>query len=206
MMRKRWLVVFIAFIFIFINVDALEIDCKNNSFLVNESLECNLKLNNNSNLKNISFDVQANLDTSVKSNNYLVSQNGNHVTIDFQSNYSQNIIGSITFKANTNTIIGNNNVVFSNIVLVDSEDNEIGINDVEKTITVNESNKSGDAFLTKIIVDGVELSDFSPNKFQYKNIYVNKQIVFIDAVRHSDKASVNGLGNVLVRTYYKGNC
>ena len=193
-MRKNLLIIFMLFIISSLNVYALNLECKSNYFNVNDSLVCNIDLESD-NLKSISFDIETLFDVTIKSDNDDITKNANHVLIAI--NDEKPIV--VTLKKSSKTVIGNNNVSIKNVIGIDNDNNELKFDDINKTIVLRENNLSNDAFLTKIIVDGLELNDFSPNKFYYDKIYVNKQIIFIDAVRHDEKASVTGLGNVMVK-------
>ena len=134
------------------------------------------------------------------------SISGNKLTINFDdmifgSTPEKNRLGLISIST-SNASAGEIDFVLSNIVISKDNDENYTFNqqDIKKVITLKTPTvKSSDNKLTKITIDGVSLNGFSSTKFTYNDIVVENETISIDAIKNDDKASVSGLGKVLLK-------
>ena len=182
------------------------VNCHSDEMMINDELTCNITIENaNSDITTIEFNYQSALNLSFNAaSSFSLNNENNKVTITKTDTLEDNLtdfnVATMKIQTKDGIDIGNNNILFSNIVVKDKNDVASEINNVEKIINVIEDSiQESDCNLLSITIDGVPISGFDPMKERYEPIYVSKMVVFVDAVKSGEKASVTGLGNVLVR-------
>lgn len=182
------------------------VNCHSDEMMINDELTCNITIENaNSDITTIEFNYQSALNLSFNAaSSFSLNNENNKVTITKTDTLEDNLtdfnVATMKIQTKDGIDIGNNNILFSNIVVKDKNDGASEINNVEKIINVIEDSiQESDCNLLSITIDGVPISGFDPMKERYEPIYVSKMVVFVDAVKSGEKASVTGLGNVLVR-------
>lgn len=208
-MRKGKFLIFGIIFFYLITVRAsgdaqIFIDCKDNKVKLGDSLVCDVVLMyDNVSISNISFNYQTDLElTFLNETNFVVENNNYQVNITPSSELSKNLIDPIkigTMKISTsNSSKGEYDIKFTNINFLDTDDNTYTMNSFSKTINVHNDELDSDCNLLSITVNGKLIDGFSPTIYDYDNIYVDTQIIFVDAVRSSNNSNASGLGSVRV--------
>ena len=201
---------FTLLLFIVIEVRANNVgflvNCHSDEMMINDELTCNITIENaNSDITTIEFNYQSALNLSFNAaSSFSLNNENNKVTITKTDTLEDNLlnfnVATMKIQTKDGINVGNNNIIFSNISIKDRSDVVNTINSVEKIINViSNSVKESDCNLLSITIDGTPISGFDPLVERYGPIYVSKMLVFIDAVKSGQKASVTGLGNVLVR-------
>ena len=178
----------------------IRIDCDSKKITSEKGASCSGVLIFDSVVEDIDFVYQTNLDISfVPVSNLSLTTSGNKISIHPETPLKVDFLGTETiFKFNLSANKNNKQdekVTFKNISINKNSD-EI-IMDASETFEVEVPQVlDSDALLTSITIDKISISGFDKNKFEYPGITVNKDVVFIDAVRSSDKSSATGLGQI----------
>ncbi len=182
----------------------LEIDCDKTSISEGEIVNCEgTLLYEKEGIDDIEFEYQTNLDINFSSvRGFMITNSGGKVTIHSDSTLYDKIMNSalimeFTLSANEN-VTGKEKLVIDNIKINKANDiNVLGYSQ-EFSIITNPVKLDNVCTLDSITIEKELLNGFNKDKLEYRDIYVNKEIVFIDAVRTSNKSSVTGLGSVKV--------
>lgn len=180
------------------------VDCGNNKVNKGEKLACDMMmLWMNESFTSVSFDYETDFDvTFIKEANTTINSTNGKADITLQ-NFPQSTFDPIRIATmildNDDVIESTATVNLSNIKFINSSEEEIDVSDISKTITINQDYVMDSVCeLTSITIDGAPLQGFDSKKLEYDNIYINKNSVFLDATRKSDKSSVTGVGSVLI--------
>ena len=182
----------------------LEIDCDKTSISEGEIVNCEgTLLYEKEGIDDIEFEYQTNLDINFSSvRGFMITNSGGKVTIHSDSTLYDKIMNSalimkFTLSANEN-VTGKEKLVIDNIKINKANDiNVLGYSQ-EFSIITNPVKLDNVCTLDSITIEKELLNGFNKDKLEYRDIYVNKEIVFIDAIRTSSKSSVTGLGSVKV--------
>ncbi len=202
MKKLRILVLLIILTFSF-SVKAevfLEIDCDSNEISSDKSVVCDIGLYyENEGINDIEFNYQTNLDVEFSNvEDCSMTNLDNKVTIHSDKTLYSEIIDykkiseiklSVNDKSNEKESIIINNIVINNDINVDSIFNEFN---VVKTIKLDNN-----CTLDKITIEKKAINNFNKDILEY-HVSVNKEFIWIDAVRSSDKSMASGLGTVRV--------
>ena len=210
-MKSFKILIFALLLFVVIEVKAssanLLVDCHNNEIVLGNELTCDVAIMySDIDISSIEFNYQGNFDISFNAlSAFSINNTDGKIIVDVINDLDAGMvdpvkIGTMIIKTNSTTNTGDNVIEFNSIRVKDNNNAINEVNDIHKTIKViSEEVKESDCNLLSITIDGVAISDFDPNKDRYEPIYVSKMVVFVDAVKSGKKASVTGLGNVLVR-------
>ena len=206
--KVRILIAIIILSFSFtVNAEVLfELDCNNKSISSGESITCDGYLVYEMvSVNDISLEYETNLNVEFKSiDGFDVTKNDNKISIHAKEALYDEIMNSTKVVDVIVTSNDNNkekeDLLIKNITINNS--NEEIIEDVKETFNISLKEEKqildDDCFLNSISIDNIPLTDFNKENLEYKNIVVNKEKIFIDAVRSSDKSSAAGLGEVIV--------
>ena len=203
MKMKGYKLIVFALLFILYDVKAysnnLVLDCGNN-ILEDNKVTCNLILENNDNkINNIELKLETNFKVSyLEEEHFHLNNDNNLISITPENlNMDSNNIKILSFilEKNEESNNGNNEIIIKDILIHDN-DNNYSIPTITKKISIMDENNS--CSISNIVVDGNVVKDFDVNKHLYDNIYVSKIAVFIDAIKCDAKASITGLGYVVV--------
>ena len=192
-------IVFIVICFFYlINVKAdvvINLDCPMDEQDINKSVICDLKINNDIPISNISFDYEtsASIEFTKNNNQVMVNQNNVSVTYDSPLDIGNNLILKIIFN--------NPDAVDSSILLKNiNVNNDLILSNISKNITFNKNDAlSSNNRVTDITIDGKSIDNFKSDINYYENIVVNKPVVFIDTKGQDNKATIEGVGSVFLR-------
>ena len=199
-MRKKdfWLIILVV-LFMITTVKAeskLNLDCGDNKVSEGETLSCNLSLQyQEERFSSIEFNYE-NVSGFEKVGNVSLYNNNGKITItNIEVSDNSQSVNLAKVK-----VSGDNNkkISLTNIKMTDSAESVVTSADIVRDIEVTKA-EVVDSKLKTITIDGVEISGFSPNKYSYLNITVNKTIVSIDAVSNNKNTIITGLGQVFLR-------
>ena len=199
-MRKKdfWLIILVV-LFMITTVKAeskLNLDCGDNKVSEGETLSCNLSLQyQEERFSSIEFNYE-NVSGFEKVGNVSLYNNNGKITItNIEVSDTSQSVNLAKVK-----VSGDNNkkISLTNIKMTDSAESVVTSADIVRDIEVTKA-EVVDSKLKTITIDGVEISGFSPNKYSYLNITVNKTIVSIDAVSNNKNTIITGLGQVFLR-------
>lgn len=183
----------------------MEIDCSDNKVNDKNATTCEVNLvYEEVSIDDIEFEYVTNLDIEFSSiSGFNLNKNGNKVSIHSSTTLYDDMMNSdhivkFTLKANSNCQ-ETESLTLKNIKINNS--NEESVSNVSKTfnVTLEETSLDSNCYLNSITIDNVSLSGFDKNKFEYRGINVNKNIVYIDATRSSEKSSATGLGEEFIK-------
>ena len=189
----------------FYNVKAeefkLSLDCSKTEVIVLNSLTCDVKVENEASVNNISFVMEGDgLNLSFKEENGFANNSNSSGVSLYKEVITSGKIGTLTIEAPGNLSIGKKNISLKNIMATNGSDVTINqTSDVVQEITVI-SNKSNNNKLKDLLINEKTIEGFSSTKNEY-NITVNVDKVEITAVTDDDKAQVeviNGNSKSLV--------
>ncbi len=205
MIRKlRILLVIIILTFSFeVKAEAIfKISCNSKEINNDDQITCYGKINHEQvSIDDIDLSYETNLDIAFfPIDGFILNTTDNNISIHSNKTLYDEIMNStklFTFTLKSNSSCNSEeDLIFKNILINKSE----AIASVKTTFNINQEEivKSNISTLDKIIIDGKEISDFKKDIFIYKDIKVDKKVIFIDAVRTSEYSSATGLGNVIV--------
>ena len=180
----------------------IDIDCDDTKISSNKNVTCEVDLYyETEGINDIEFNYDSNLDLKITNNSSFTMNNINN-KISFHTDiplYDQimnftklfEVTLSINDKISEKEYFNINNIVINNDIKLDNIKKEFNI--------VIETTKLDDnCTLDSIIVDNEKINNFNKDILEYHEIFVTKEIVYIDAVRSSDKSMATGLGDVKV--------
>lgn len=183
----------------------MEIDCGNNYNITSEkSLSCEGNfVYEKIAISDIEFTYQTNLDIKfTEVSGFPLTKNGNKISIHattplYDEIQNGEVIVKFTLSANSN-VGEKESLTFQSFKINNSSDVEI--EDATETFNVEAPIAlDSNCFLDSITIDKELISGFDKNKLEYSGIIVSSNVVFVDATRSSEKATVTGLGQVEVQ-------
>lgn len=200
-MKGNRIIILVLLVFSFINIraESIAIDCNDTNIIYGNSVTCDVNILENG-IKSIDFSYDSALDVTFKevSNTSLIT-NENRVNIKINNEYTDKMKVFLMIVSSKDNEDLSKHLLIKDICLYDNSDNCIRKDNIDITFKTTKKELDRECYLTSISIDGVELSNFSKDVYHYEDIYIDKRVIFIDAVRKSDKASVTGLGNVRVK-------
>ena len=207
-MKKLRIIVLLFILAFSFNVKAevfFEIDCDSNDIINDKPINCDGNLiYENEGINDIELSYNTNLDIKfIPVNGFSLNCSNGKVTIHTDKTLSDEIMNST--KIMGITLSGNSKskeletVIFNNIKI--NKTNDIIVENYEEEFNVSydkEIKLDSTCTLDSITIEKTIIKDFDKNKFEYRGISVNKDVIFIDGVRSSDKSSASGLGQVRV--------
>ena len=202
MEHKKKLVIFLLSLFFVLSVKAdvkVILDCATTSINIGGGASCNLNLEyEQDDVKELKFLFSSDLGISFKESN--IVQDVNSVVINFDNalNSSSKMIttiGTLNISAASNLQAGEHILSLENVSYKKSDESEITIANTSKTFNVVAKND----LIKGITVNGSAINNFSPAVYEYSNIVVHGQSVFIDVVKNEEEITVTGIGTIRVR-------
>ncbi len=176
----------------------LEIDCNGNEISSSNNITCELGLYyEKEGITDIKLDINTNLDINYlnidgfnvinEDNNLLI--HSDTILYDEIMNYTKILEFTLSLKESNNI---KENLVINNIII----NNDIKVDDINKEFVIKKEPIKLDNICTlnSISVENELVKDFNKDKFEYSNIFVKNEYIFIDAVRTSNKSMATGLG------------
>ena len=182
----------------------LEIDCNGNEISESKKVTCEgTLLYEQEGINDIEFDYQTNLDISFSSvSDFMITNRGGKVSIHTDTALYDKIMNAtkiMEFTLSVNDEISDKEkLIINNIMINKTSDIKVDGYSKEFTITREIIKLDDVCTLDSITVEKEALQDFSKNKLEYRGINVTNEVIFIDAIRTSNKSSATGLGNVKV--------
>ena len=184
----------------------IELDCNGKEITSNTSVTCEANLiYEEVSINDIELSYQTNLNVEfIPMNGFTITNSNNKVSLHtdtalYDEIMNSTVIMNFTLSANdkANEL---EKIVFQNIKI--NHSNEEVIDDIEQSFTVRlkkeEAKLDNVCTLDSITIDKEKIPNFSKDTKEYRDIYVKNEIVFIDAIRTSNKSSATGLGDVRV--------
>lgn len=179
-----------------------ELDCNNKDISKDNSATCGVRIiYETEGITDISFDYATNLNVDVQSvANFNLNKTNNHIIIHtdtplYDEAMNSDIIMNITLTSNDNV---KESAAFNiNNIKINNSDT-INVDDVSESFNITLPKVlDNDCSLSSISIDNKEISNFNKDVLEYNLITLN-EVIFIDAVRNSEKSSVTGLGKVRI--------
>ena len=203
-MKKLRIVVMMIILAFSFSVQAkvsLEINCDSSTISENIITCKGNLLYEQEGINDIEFTYQTNLNIDfINVKGFTITKTDNKVLIHSKRKLFDMILNStkimeFTLSRNDESL-DIEKLIISNIKI--NNDDTILINDISKSFDVSKTiDLDNVCILNSISVDDEVINDFDKDKLEYY-LNVKNEIIFIDAVRESDKSSVTGLGNVRV--------
>ena len=205
-MKKIGIIVVLFILTFSFSVNAeifMEIDCGGNDITSEKAVTCEGNfVYEEVEIRNIEFSYETNLDIKfIEVSGFALSKNGSNISITPSTPlYDEALNSSVIVKF---TLLANSNSKEKEILTLKNfkvnKSNEVEIEDVSETFNVTAPKPlSSDALLESITIDKVKIPNFDKNKFEYTGLIASSSVVFIDAVRSSDKSTATGLGQVYI--------
>ena len=207
-MRKLRIIVLLIILAFSFNVKAevmFEIDCDSFDIVGDKETVCGGNLiYEDEGVNDIELSYNTNLDIKfTKVDGFTITTSNGKVMVHTDKALSDVIMNStkimdITLKSNSKSKEVET-LTFSNIKI--NKTSDIVVDDITEEFNISRENEiklDDNAYLESISVEKVKIANFDKNTFVYRDIKVSKNVVFIDAVRSSDKSSATGLGDVRV--------
>lgn len=180
-----------------------EIDCNNKNIDANNSTKCEVSVYYEAvEINDIELQYDTNLDVEFKKvDDFDLIKNGNIIKIHANTPLYDEIGFSSTifeiFLSSNENVNDEESFVLKNIK-INNSDTEI-VEEVKETFNVTREEKILDSVCTleSIKIDNIIISNFDKNKTDY-SLSTDKSMIFIDAVRTSNKSSVEGLGKISI--------
>ena len=203
-MKKLKLLIFILVMFLTYTVNAnnnLELVCTTPKILEDGYTNCDIMLTYDTPVSMVEFNYESDmLLTFTKGASANLDVTNDKVVLTYTDTFIPKNIKILNVKiVNNDNQVGNKKVSLKN-VRVTSNDVSYSLNNQEQDIAiVSSSDLSSNCNLNKLTIDGIDVTGFSPSKYNYNKIVANNRVVFLDAVRSDELSSVTGLGNVLLK-------
>lgn len=207
-MRKLRIFVLLLILAFSFNVKAevsFEIDCNGKEITSDKNVVCEGNLiYENEGITDIEFDYDTNLNIKfIPVDGFKLTDSKGKITIHSDNVLKDKITNStkiMKFTLGSNSNLKElESITFSNIRI--NKTNDILVDDIKEEFNVSlnkEVKLDSTCTLDSITIENNKLSNFDKTKLIYKDIKVTKEVIFIDAVRTSDKSSATGLGQVRV--------
>ncbi len=182
----------------------LEIDCDGSEISKDKIITCEaVLLYEKEGINDIEFNYNTNLDINFLAvNGFSITNNNGRVSIHTDKALYDEIMNATTimkFTLSMNDKSFEKDIfTISNITI--NKDDSINVDGISKEFNVLLPKVKLDNVCTldSITVEREIIKDFSKDKLEYRDINVTSDVIFIDAVRTSDKSSATGLGDVRV--------
>lgn len=203
-MKKLKLLIFILVMFLTYTVNAnnnLELVCTTPKILEDGYTNCDIMLTYDTPVSMVEFNYESDmLLTFTKGASANLDVTNDKVVLTYTDTFIPKNIKILNVKiVNNDNQVGNKKVSLKN-VRVTSNDVSYSLNNQEQDIAiVSSSDLSSNCNLNKLTIDGIDVTGFSPSKYNYNKIVANNRVVFLDAIRSDELSSVTGLGNVLLK-------
>lgn len=203
-MKKLKLLIFILVMFLTYTVNAnnnLELVCTTPKILEDGYTNCDIMLTYDTPVSMVEFNYESDmLLTFTKGASANLDVTNDKVVLTYTDTFIPKNIKILNVKiVNNDNQVGNKKVSLKN-VRVTSNDVSYSLNNQEQDIAIVSSNDlSSNCNLNKLTIDGIDVTGFSPSKYNYNKIVTNNRVVFLDAIRSDELSSVTGLGNVLLK-------
>lgn len=203
-MRKIKYLIIILIIFLVWEVKAsnpVDLVCTNPKMISGGSTTCDLMVNYDKKISRLEFNYETEMNVNfTKGADSNLEISDNKVVLSFANGLEEKNIKLLNvILTNNNSNLGEKSIYLKNIRIT-SDDVSYSFDNIEKTINIITSGDlSNNCNLSSLTIDGTKVNNFSPTKYKYENIVVNKRTVFLDAVRSDEHASATGLGNALLK-------
>ena len=201
-LRIAVLMIILAFSFSVQAKVSLKINCDSNIIYENKITCKGNLLYEQEGINDIEFTYQTNLNIDfIDVKGFTITKTDNKVLIHSNRTLFDMIMNStkiMEFTLSTNDKVSDiENLIINNIKV--NNDDSILINDISNSFNINKTINELDSVCTldSILVDNEIINDFNKDKLEYY-LNVKNEMIFIDAIRTSDKSSAVGLGNVRV--------
>ena len=207
MMKVRIFIAIIILSFSFsVNAEVLlELDCDSKNIADNGNVTCEGYLSYEQvSINDIELEYDTKLNVEFKgADGFTVSQKDGKVFIHTDEALYDEIMNStklfdVSISSNGNS--SEEELILKNIII--NKNSEEKIDDVKEIFSIDLPDKQetldDNCFLERITIDDKLINNFNKEQLEYKDIYVDSEKIFIDAVRSSDKSSASGLGEVIV--------
>ena len=192
------LVVFVLNLIFILNVKAegtkLTVSCPGEVSVL-KSITCDVNVETDAVVNNISFAIENNgFDIAVNPENGF-NKNGTTTNITLQKEgITSGKVATLTVSAPSSMNEGIKTILFKNIVINNTNDQNISFTNENITKTINVlGNRSNNNKLKDLTIDGKTIGGFSATKTEY-DIIVNENKIEIGAVSDHEKAMVDGVG------------
>lgn len=182
----------------------LEVDCDNNEISSDKNVICEgTLLYEQEGINDIEFSYQTNLDVKFSNVSGFTTTNKDGKVLIHTDNALYDKIMNATkifeFTLSLTDNIGDKEpIVINNIKINKSNDILVDGWNSEFNVTKEEIKLDNVCTLDSITIEKELVKNFDKNVFIYRDIEVTNEVIFIDAVRTSNKSSATGLGNVKV--------
>ena len=182
----------------------LEIDCDGKEISDSKSVMCEgTLLYEKEGINDIEFNYETNLNIEFSSvSGFMITNSGGKVSIHADKTLYGEIMDAakifeFTLRDNEG-LIEKEKLTINNIVI--NKGNDIKVADIEKVFNITKEIIKLDDICTldSISIEKEKIKDFHKDKFEYRDINVTNEFIFIDAVRTSNKSTATGLGTVRV--------
>lgn len=192
------LVAFVLNLIFILNVKAegtkLTVSCPGEVSVL-KSITCDVNVETDAVVNNISFAIENNgFDIAVNPENGF-NKSGTDTNITFQKEgIASGKVATLTVSAPSTMNEGIKTILFKNIVINNTNDQNISFTNENITKTINVlGNRSNNNKLKDLTIDGKTIGGFSATKTEY-DIIVNENKIEIGAVSDHEKAMVDGVG------------
>lgn len=184
----------------------VEIDCNGKEIESDKNVTCELNLiYEEVSINDVELSYNTNLDINFKGENgFTVNNTGNKVSLHTDEALYDEIMNStviMSFTLSSNDKVNEEEIVGFYNIKINKNDDEL-VDDVEEKFTIikpkEEVKLDNICTLDSITVEEEKVKNFNKEVYEYRDIKVQKEVIFIDAVRTSDKSMATGLGNVIV--------
>ena len=184
----------------------LEIDCNSHIISSDDKLTCDVNLiYEDVYIDDIEMEYETNFDISFRSGSkFTLNKDNKKIKLHANETIYDKIMNSVKlFDFTLNGRIGlqeEEQVLFKNIGISKLDADPMEVEEVSEIfeIVLGEVLEDDNCTLDSITVDGKLVPNFNKDVLEYKNIIVDKEIIFIDAKRTSDKSMATGLGTIKV--------
>ncbi len=156
---------------------AIDLDCR--TVYINEESSCDININNDANVKEVSFNLENNVKLV---SNLIIENNDNKYTITNIGNTKK--IGTLKFSTSNKEMVIN----ITNIIL--KGDANYSQDNLRKEVNVIEKTSN---YLTDIKIDNVSINGFNKDTLEYE-VVVDKKIVEVTVTQEDDNSMVTGTG------------
>ena len=207
MIRKLRIIVAIIILAFSFTVKAdvfMELDCNSQDIVKDNKVTCDGNLiYGGIEITNIEFEYFTNSDITfesmpgfnlIKNDNKIVIHPDTPLYDDFLDN---SIIMKIILTGNEG-LSKTEELLLKNIKFNNSEN--ITVDDIKKTFNIDNTKiLDNNCYLDSLTIDKVGVPNFNKDVLEYRDIVIHKDVIFIDAVRSSNKSSATGLGEVFIK-------
>ena len=183
-----------------------ELDCDNKNITANDSVTCEGWLSYEGiEINDIEMEYETNLNVDFKvSPDFMITNNNNKLLIHTDEALYDEIMNSTkifdVIVSINDTNVEKEELILKNIIINNNSSEKI--EDIKESFNVTLADKpielDNNCYLDSILIDNVLVNNFNKETLEYFDITTDKEKIFIDAVRSSNKSSATGLGEVIV--------